>query len=53
MRLMVEPDVKPFVHHTAIPFPVHWLDEVKAELDQYVQLEFIEHVPRRTRDMVS
>lgn len=45
MRLNVEPDVKPVVHHTPVPFPIHCLDEVKAELDQDVQLGFIEHVP--------
>jgi len=34
MRLMVNPGVEPVAHHTPIPEPLHWQEEVKAGLDQ-------------------
>ena len=45
IRLMVDPNAKPVAHHTPIPVPVHWADEVKAGLDQDVRLGVIEPVP--------
>ena len=45
IRLMVDPDARPVAHHTPIPVPVHWQDEVKAGLDQDVRLGVIEPVP--------
>ena len=45
MRLMVESDARPVAHHTPIPVPVHWQDEVKRGLDQDVRLGVIEPVP--------
>ncbi len=36
MRLMVDPDAKPVAHHTPVPVPLHWQDDVKAGLDQDV-----------------
>ena len=45
MRLTVDPDAQPTAHHTPIPVPIHWLDDVKADLDQDVRLGVIEPVP--------
>lgn len=45
MRLMVEPDAKPVAHHSPVPVPIHWQEEVKAGLDQDVRLGVIEAVP--------
>ncbi|XP_061178429.1 uncharacterized protein LOC133187074 [Saccostrea echinata] len=45
MRLMVEPGATPVAHHTPVPVPIHWQEEVKAGLDQDVQLGVIEPVP--------
>ncbi len=45
MRLMIDPDAKPVAHHTPIPVPIHWQDEVKAGLDRDISLGVIEPVP--------
>jgi len=45
MRLMVDPAAPPVAHHTPIPVPLHWQDEVKAGLDQDVPLGVLEPVP--------
>ena len=45
MRLMVDPNAKPVAHHSPIPVPIHWQDQVKAGLDQDVRLGVIEPVP--------
>ncbi|KAK3875216.1 hypothetical protein Pcinc_011499 [Petrolisthes cinctipes] len=45
MRLLVDPNAKPVAYYTAIPIPVHWQDDVKACLDQDVQLIVIEPTP--------
>ena len=45
IRLMVDPEAEPIAHHSPIPIPVHWQDEVKAGLDQDVRLGVLEPVP--------
>ena len=45
LRLMVDPDAAPMAHHTPVPVPVHWQEEVKAGLDRDVRLGVIEPVP--------
>ena len=45
MHLMVDPDATPVAHHTPVPVPLHWQDEVKAGLDQDVRLGVLEPVP--------
>ena len=45
MRLIVNDDATPVAHHTPIPVPVHWQEQVKIGLDQDVQLGVIEPVP--------
>jgi len=45
MRLMVDKEATPVAHHTPIPVPLHWQDEVKAGLEQDVRLGVIEPVP--------
>ena len=45
MRLMIDKNAEPTAHHTPIPVPLHWQDEVKAGLDQDVALGVIEKVP--------
>ena len=45
MSLMVDPDAAPVAHHTPVPVPLHWQDDVKAGLDQDVRLKVIEPVP--------
>ncbi|GFO17400.1 enzymatic polyprotein [Plakobranchus ocellatus] len=53
IRLMVDPDAHLTAHHTPIPVPVHWQDDVKAGLDQDVRLGVIEPVPIGTPGYVS
>ena len=45
LHLMVDPEAKPTAHHTPIPVPIHWQDEVKADLDRDVRLGILEPVP--------
>ena len=45
MQLMVDSSARPVAHHTPIPFPIHWQDDVKAGLDQDVRLGVTEPVP--------
>ena len=45
MKLMVNPDATPIAHHSPIPVPLHWQDEVKAGLDRDVELGVLEPVP--------
>lgn len=45
IHLMVDPHAKPVAHHSPIPVPVHWQDDVKAGLDRDVRLGVIEPVP--------
>lgn len=45
MQLMVDPGAEPVAHHTPIPVPIHWQEDVKAGLDQDVSLGVLEPVP--------
>ncbi|RLC10819.1 MAG: hypothetical protein DRI57_19860 [Deltaproteobacteria bacterium] len=45
LQLMIATDAKPVAHHTPIPEPVHWQDDVKAGLDRDVRLGVLEPVP--------
>lgn len=45
MNLKIDPEAKPFAHHTPIPVPLHWQDGVKNGLDEDVRLGVIEPVP--------
>ena len=45
IHLMVDKNAKPVAHHTPIPVPIHWQEEVKAGLDQDIRLGVIEPVP--------
>ena len=45
MRLMIDPQATPTAHHSPIPVPLHWQEEVKAGLDRDVRLGVLEPVP--------
>ena len=45
VRLMIAEDAEPTAYHSPIPVPIHWQDEVKADLDRDVRLGVIEPVP--------
>ena len=45
LALRVDPEAKPVAIHTPIPVPLHWQEEVKADLDRDVCLGVIEPVP--------
>ena len=45
LRLMIKEDAIPVVHNTPLPVPVHWMNDVKAGLDEDVRLGVIEPVP--------
>ena len=45
MRLMIDPDATPTAHHSPIPVPLHWQEEVKAGLDRDIRLGVLEPVP--------
>ena len=45
MRLMIDPHANPTTHHSPIPVPLHWQDDIKAGLDRDVRLGVLEPVP--------
>lgn len=45
MQFMVDTNAKPIAHHTPVPVPLHWQEEVKAVLDQNVRLGVIKPEP--------
>ena len=45
MRVMTDPHANPTTHHSPIPVPLHWQDDVKAGLDRDVRLGVLEPVP--------
>ena len=45
LKLNIDPSVVPTAVHTPIPIPVHWKEEVKAQLDRDCKLGVIEPVP--------
>ena len=47
MKLMVDTNATSVAHHTPVPVPLRWQDEVKSGLDQDIYLGVIEPVPIR------
>ena len=45
MQLMIDPDAEPVAHHTPVPVPLHWQQDMKAVLDNNVSLGVLEPVP--------
>ena len=45
MKLMVEKNATPVAHHTPVPVPIHWQEQVKADIDRDVSLGVLEPVP--------
>lgn len=45
LKIDIDPNATPVAVHTPIPVPVHWKDQVKAQLDRDVKLGVIEPVP--------
>ena len=45
MKLMVDKDATPVAHHTPVPVPLHWQEQVKADIDRDVSLGVQEPVP--------
>ena len=45
MRLMINPHATPTAHHSPIPVPLHWQDDVKAGLDRDMRLGVLKPVP--------
>ena len=45
LRLMIDEDAKPRVHHKPIPIPLHWQEKVKAQIDGNVRMGLMEPVP--------
>lgn len=45
MRLMIDDDVQPRVHHKPIPVPLHWQEKVKAAIDADCRMGVLEQVP--------
>ena len=48
LQLFMDPNVKPHAVHTLAPIPIHFCQEVMAELDRDVRLGVIERVPPNT-----
>lgn len=44
LKLMIDSDAEPVAHHTPVPVPLHWKDDVTAGLDRDVRLGVIEPV---------
>ena len=45
LEIDIDPSITPTAVHTPIPVPIHWRDQVKAQLDRDVKLGVIEEVP--------
>ena len=45
MKLLIDPEAKPFAVHKPIPIPVHWQEDVYAGLEQDCRLGVLEPVP--------
>ena len=45
VHIHIKPDAIPYATHVPIPIPLHWRDEVKANLDEDVINRIIEQVP--------
>lgn len=45
MKLMIEKDATPVAHHSPVPVPVHWQEQVKADILRDVALGVLEPVP--------
>ena len=45
MHLMIDENATPVAHHTPVPVPIHWQEQVKADLDRDVALGVLEKVP--------
>ena len=45
LKLMVDPHAEPVAHHTPIPVPLHWQNQVKEGIDKDVRLGVLEPVP--------
>ena len=45
MKLLVSDEATPVAHHTPIPVPIYWQEQVKAGLEQDSQLGVLEPVP--------
>ena len=44
MKIMVDPQVEPVAHHTPVPAPPQWQDDIKAGFDHDVRLGVLEPV---------
>ena len=45
LKLLIDPDARPVAVHKPVPIPLHWMKEVKEQLDRDVRLGVIEPVP--------
>lgn len=48
LRILTKDDAKPYAVHKPSTIPAHWLDQVKADLDQDVSLGVLEKVTHNT-----
>ena len=48
LRIHVKDDIKPTAIHKPSTIPAHWVDQVKADLEQDIQLGVLERVPSNT-----
>ena len=48
MRIHLKEGVSPVAIHKPSTIPAHWADQVKAELEQDIQLSVLERVPSNT-----
>ena len=48
MKLMIDPNAKPVANFRTIPVPIHYEEDVKADLDMDVRLNKIRKVPPNT-----
>ena len=48
LRILLKDDAEPHAIHKPATIPVHWLEEVKADLERDIALGVIERVPQNT-----
>ena len=48
LQLHLDTSVTPTACHKVVPVPIHWRDEVKADIDRDVKLGVLEKVPDNT-----
>ena len=48
LQLHVDPEAAPVACHKVVPVPLHWREQVKADLERDVRIGVLEKLPDNT-----